>query len=395
MRRREFITAGLTLTGLAAADSCFAQTRAAAPQSAKRDRALSRFWQAVAGRQVAPCDMVFVGDSVTEGFVPWGRANSLLTNQAWRVRLQDLLRDAYQTPGAAGTAGYYAAFRMSAAPPDYPVRFTGRAANNVAGLGLRCVLLTAAEHQVTFKAPSRCSTVDIFWGGAPMTGSFSYAVNGRAMTDPVLTALTHGEEDFHSTRIGGLSGGEEIRVAHASGGPVVIDGFYAYDGDEARGLRGWDAGQTGVPATALVAEASRRWYRAFEVIQPSLVVIEIGGNDSRERSAAQVGSDVRTMIELIKARCARPPSIVLIGLWSPPWTARDPWESYHDAFRGLAAADPDAWFFDLRTLINKTGPTDTVGGLLPDAVHPGPQASAIIAKGLFDALRPAPGWRTD
>lgn len=405
MKRRTFLTGAVALTGfVAACEAGFAQLRSArrrdslppppdytpAGAAAERSRALARFWQALSGRNSAPCDMVFIGDSVTEGFVPWGTSNSLLTNQAWRVRLQDLLRGAYRTAGAGGSPGYYSAFRMAAPPPDYPVRHAGRAAN-LAGLGLRSVLLTEAEHYVEFTAPSPCTSVDIFWGGAPMTGAFSYRVNDRAFTAPVVTTVNGAEEDFHSTRVAGLSGGEVIRVNHTAGGLVVIDGFYAYNGDETKGLRGWDASQTGVPCTALVAEATQRWYRAFEVIQPSLVLIEIGGNDSRLRTAAEVGDDIREMIDLIKARCARMPSIVVIGLWSPNWTARDPWESYHDAFRSIAAADDAVWYYDLRSVIKKASLADTVGGLLPDAVHPGPRASEMIAAGLFEAIRPATG----
>jgi lysophospholipase L1-like esterase len=403
LKRRTFITGVVALAGfVAACEAGLAQLRGPrrrdalppppsytpAEAAAERSRALARFWQALSGRNATPCDIVFVGDSVTEGFVPWGTSNSLLTNQAWRVKLQDLLRGAYRTSGAGGSPGYYSAFRMSAPPPDYPVRYAGRAAN-LAGLGLRSVLLTAAEHYVEFTAPSPCTSVDIFWGGAPMTGAFSYQVNDRTFTDPVVTTVNGAEEDFHSTRVAGLSGGEVIRVTHAGGGLVVVDGFYAYNGDEARGLRGWDASQTGVPCTALVAEANQRWFRAFEVIQPSLVLIEIGGNDSRQRTAAQVGEDVRELIDLIKARCAKVPSFVVMGLWSPNWTARDPWESYNDAFRSIAAADDAVGYFDLRTVIKKTSLTDTIGGLLPDSVHPGPRASEMMAAALFEAIRPA------
>ena len=72
------------------------------------------------------------------------------------------------------------------------------------------------------------------------------------------------------------------------------------------------------------------------------------------------------------------PSFVITTCW-PAATVVEPWENYVTAAREIAAADPDVVHLDFRAVIDNHGDTNsTVGGLLPDKVHPSPAGHALM-----------------
>ncbi len=349
-------------------------------------RALSRFWSALAARNTTPVDIMTVGDSISEGYPPSGVAANLLTDQAWRKLLIDKLRTQYPTSGAPGTPGYYAANRQTVAPADYPVVNTGGSAANYCGLGLRNVHLNSASDNLVFTVPAGTTAVDVFWDRFSGTTTFNWSVNGGSTTN-VNTAGTP-ELDMRATRISGLTGGDTVKLDYVSGAGVFIDGFYAYGGDETKGLRIWDSARTSVSCNTLIAVGTQRWFTGFNVIQPALVLIELGPNDSPTRTAAQLKADLLTLISLIKAQCTITPSFMLLATWR----VGDPlesWTNYVTGMREISAADADVGFYDMRGAIPKSDANmDTVGGLLPDSTHPGVAGSVAVANGVFPAIIP-------
>lgn len=356
---------------------------------AKRSRAFQRFWYMLGGRATTPVDIVTFGDSITEGYPPSGVAANLLTNQAWRKLLIDKLRVRFPTTSAAGTPGYYATQHV-VNPSDYPVVNSGGVVASTYGLALRNLHLNSAGDFCTFTCPANTTEVDIFWVRYPSTTTFDWSVNGGGTTNVNTVGTT---EDFHSTRVTGLTAGDVVKVAYVSGAGIFIDGFFAYGGDTAKGLRIWDAGRASATYAIMNGGSDpNRWLRAFNVIQPALVTIELGCNDATvaggSRSAAQVAADTVTWIAAMKAQCTTPPSILIMATWQVGDPA-EPWANYVAALRAVAAADADCSFLDMRSVIYKPDvSSNTAGGNLPDTTHPGPAASETIAEAVFNTIVP-------
>ena len=358
-------------------------------EARKRARALRRFWLKLGGRASAPCNIVAVGDSITEGYPPSGVRTNLLTEECWRALLVSKLRSAFPTSGAAGTGGYYAALHNNVEPNDYPVTRNGVLSQNASGFGLRNVFLRAAGNYVEFTCPANTTSVDVIWHRTPSASNFSWQINGGAATNVTASGT---DTDGMVTNITGVVAGDKIRVNYVSGAGALINGFFAYGGDEAKGIRMWDSGRATVTCSTLVASSTSVWFQNFNVVQPDLVMILIGANDASKtnglRTSAQFAADLQTLITNIKAQCTVAPSIMLMTQWQVS-TPVEPWENYVNVIKAAAAADDDIMFFDMRNIIWKRPfGSDTAGGMLVDYIHPGREASEILADGLLNVIRP-------
>jgi lysophospholipase L1-like esterase len=325
--------------------------------------------------------MVFVGDSITEGYPPSGTPANLPFESGWQQLLAAKLRARFPTTGAAGSIGYVAAGHgLNIFPANYPLAFNLGVAATSYGLGLRNRFLNAANARIVLTVPTGTTTVRVFWGRETTTTSFSWKINA-GLTTNVSTAGS--SSDFQYTDITGIFiGGDTVTIEYVSGAGVFIDGFYVFAGDETKGIRLWDSARASITTADFIVAGTQRWFRAFNVIQPSLVAIELGVNDasvtSGNKTVAQVTADIQSLLTLIRAQITNSPSIVLCPVWLVG-TPRESWSAYVDAMYAVAAADADICIFDWQDVIWKAASTDTAAGMLPDQTHPGIAGSEVIA----------------
>jgi len=237
---------------------------------------------------------------------------------------------------------------------------------------------------VEITAPANTTSIKIFWRRYASTGPFNWSVNGGTKT-AVNTAGA--DSDFQYTSVT-CTAGDVLRVEGASGGGAIIDGFFCHGGDESKGIRCWDSGHSGYSASAYITSSPEVWFRAFNVIQPSLVVIALGANDSTFATAASFKTSMLTLISKINAQITTTPSIVLIGCWQQTLTTIEPSKNYNNALSEIAANNSNCYFVDLSEVVIKTSPSSTAGGLVPDQMHPGVSGSEIIANAIYSEIMP-------
>lgn len=352
--------------------------------SQKRARAMQRFFVRLGLRETSPCDIVYAGDSISEGYPPLGVGANLLTNQNWANLLANKLRATFPTTGAPGTRGYYTA-RRALPPSDWPVSFSGASTTDATGLALRGLHLNSASDTVTFTCPPGTTAVDIFWTRQSGTTSFNWRINAGSNTTVSTTGATVNGE-FQSTRVTGVTAGDTVTCEYISGVGVYISGFFAYAGDETKGIRFWDSAKSswnfGTGTTGLLK--SEEWLNAFNVIQPALVIMQTVNIST----IAGAQADIQNFISKVKAECTVAPSFLLVGNWQVGAPAED-WEDFIAMQKSVAAADDDVFFYDVRHDIYKPNmQVNKAGGLLPDDAHPGVAGSEIYAEAMFNVLRP-------
>lgn len=348
---------------------------------ASKQQALQRFNFKLGDAANTPCDMVFVGDSITTGF-------QVLISQRWQTKLAPILRSSFQPAGVTGGRGYFSSLQAIGTPADYPVVATNATFSNIDGPGAKAALLNGSGQTLVFTT-SNCTSVKIYYFANGATGSWSYKVDAGAATT-VPAGQTSGA--MSSVTISGLGGTTHtITVAWVSGSGgngAYINGFMEFNGDENAGLRFWDAGQSSVSCANLLT--SFGMLSDFSVIQPALVTIELGANDwgannPSPQTAAQFKANMLTLISGIYSNTTVKPSIVLMPVWNinpaNGVTPVDTWANFVSAMYSIAAADSNVCVFDIRSRLN-AGAQGFAGGLLVDGTHPSLQGSIVWARAM-------------
>jgi lysophospholipase L1-like esterase len=184
-----------------------------------------------------------------------------------------------------------------------------------------------------------------------------------------------------TTQIRGLAAGAHTVVVTNVSGLVFISGAFAYNGDEAKGIRtavaaapGW-----GTP-NFWPTDSSKRYFAQYVGLRPpDLVTIGLGPNDygsadpDQKTTVTTYKANIQAMIAEVKVRVSGyVPSFVLMPKWAITGnTPSSPWSSYVTALYEIAATDPDqsVAVFDLQRRVNPGAPS-TAGGFLPDTTHP-------------------------
>jgi hypothetical protein len=338
--------------------------------------AISTFLGKLGARHQAPCDVVMIGDSYTEGEGATARAFRFVN------AFRDRLRAFHPTGGVAGGANYLTANPIIASYPKDPAgSFTS---DFRFGFGKRAVQL-AAGAPITFTVSA--TSVKIAWFRDTGTGSFTYNVNGGATT----TVSTNGAHaDGQTTTITGLSGVTDTITIALNSGYVIIEGLYVYNGDETRGVRVWESGHFGWTAADFLTTPSggtaTDWLSHVTNVQPALVVIELGENDATKVSAATYQSNLATLIANVRAACSTAPSIVLVAGPERNNTLVEAWVNYVAAMKAIASNDNAIDVLDLTTVLPKV--KGAPAGWYADSVHPSNHGHAEIATALVEFITP-------
>jgi lysophospholipase L1-like esterase len=335
---------------------------------------LLTFRAACAKRATTPVDIVAIGDSITEG----GIAGSLPAR--WTSRLLDQLRGHTQPASITGGVGYRAALHGGTTATAW-TEGGSVVLNTTYGLGRRSAELQSGD---SLTAEFEATAFDILWAQVSGGGTFSYAIDGGSATNVSTAGTTEGG---HVTSITGLSvGTHEIVIAGVSG-TAIVEGVMVYDGDEAAGIRMWEAGHGGYKASDYTA--SSVWLDSLETVQPDLVIITLGVNDWRnDISSASFSADIAEIISDIRAVCTIDPSFVLMASFEPtdPSPPAESWDDYIAAMVALADAADDIIFVNIDERMGSVAPATTLGLINADLVHPTAAGHQFFADALAETL---------
>lgn len=354
----------------------------------QRAAALRSFHVALANAKagLGPCDICTIGTSITEG-----RGPTAVTGR-WLDRLRDMLRTGFQPSGVAGGYGFIPPAWGNVAITPASMTVAGSPVySGFYGPGIRAAHMTTSAMKATFTFTG--TGFDILWSGGTGAGVGYYKVDGGSAV--TFSTVLGANSDGNKTSVTGLAvASHTVEVGWSSGGYFIFDGAMLYNGDELVGIRVWDGGHSGYTSNQFINGNGIYWQKNLTLIQPALVLIELGANDPPGSvSVATFKANLLALIASVKANVTRAQgvSIVLTSVWERGDFTAGTWGPYYDAIRAVVAADPTVTHFDMSA---RTYPTNTLasanalGILVSDKVHPSDLGSQLWANALYEFLRP-------
>lgn len=327
--------------------------------------------------KAARCNVLMVMDSIGEG-----TGADTIANR-WVDQAQANLR-ARWTTGSQGP-GYIPA-QYAATPSGggtFPAwTYTGTTFNTPRGLGFKSKQLgagstatitrTCTSFELHFRREASLDAVTItIDGGAPVTYTMSNSLIAQKWTSPALTAGSH-----------------TIVVSQSVNTPSFCGGYF-YNGDETAGYALWDGSHSGARALDY-STTNTDWYNHLTLVNPALMVLGLGTNDSRTSSSGYSSANYKTNMQSIitqaRAKVANLP-VLLMPPNMPLGTLIEPWTNYTDKLKELAAENQYTALYDMSTRIPDL--TSDPYGFLIDGVHPTPLGHAMLATLATTALSPA------
>jgi lysophospholipase L1-like esterase len=310
----------------------------------QQSQALTPLFAGLAGRLSARCNIVCLGDSITEGQGAAGPPSSGFENR-WLARLRDLLRSRYPTQGLTGGGrGFIGAASTGEWSFGWPATASQQLGTGPgSGPKAKFLQLAGTGQSITFSLVG--DAADIMWTQVPFGGTFSWAVDGR----PATKVSTNGgaTADGKLTHIAlGARGSHKLVLSWVSG-QSNIDGVIEYNGDYSSGIQVHDAGHYGAQSStwvsALNGGAAGGCAAAIAALAPSAVIITLGVNDQYVGvDPATFQSHLQTIIGDLEARLASPYPTFLLNMLPPrvgQSTFTYPWSQYIAAAQNISAAD--------------------------------------------------------
>lgn len=342
--------------------------------------ALPSFYSKLANAASVPVDVMFVGDSATEG--QGSTVNASLSDR-WVQQVIDSLRVISATTAKTGR-GYIPAYYDLSDADGYNATAgfanTGGVEDIVKGLGRRAVVLDTAGDKLTITVTG--TAVDVVFRRDTGAGTLNVIIDGGAPTG-IATASSPYTFGGYAQRFTFAGGSHTVELAWASGGPVTVEGVFVHNGTESAGVRLWDAAHSGYTAASMAANLT--WYQSMQAVNPDLVVVALGTNDHRTgRTATQYRADMATILGQIRSQTipgggtviAPTVPIVLVRYPEPQdgtYTAGR-WDEYGQVLGQLAAEYSPAIYVDLAA--------EQVA-LSADNLHPSPAGHTSIARAII------------
>jgi lysophospholipase L1-like esterase len=343
---------------------------------------ITALYAAIANRNNARCDIVVIGDSITEG-----QGATAFTNR-WVTQANRAIRAAYPTTvsGASGGLGFIPIQSSGETSYTWPVTLAS-GSPGVFDLGpVRACADITGTTSFTWTAPPGTTSVQIMYYDAGFSGSFTWKI-GSGSTTTVTNAS--GLVDLLTASIP-ISGGQVLTIAWASG-EVLLDGIVHYAGDEASGITFHGCGHYGWSTTDWLGaeDDGLNWQQCYSVLNPVAVAIMLGVNDASTSagnlSAATFGSNLASLISGIRggATTLAALPLLLIAPYAASETYNDAggWPAYVAAARAVAGADTvGAHMIDLSYPLPTVASSWHSGALYADTVHPSDLGHVVAAE---------------
>jgi lysophospholipase L1-like esterase len=365
--------------------------------AAQRAGALVPWMSGLANRHYARCNVVCLGDSITEG----QGANT--ADRRWLARLRDNLRTRFQTTGLSGGGrGFLGAANSGEVSFTWPATITGSpAVASTLGPKSQFLQLNASGQSVSYALTG--DSADIMWTQVPFGGTFSWAVDGGAATN--VSTNGGGIVDGRLTHISlGSSGAHTLTLTWVSGSSN-IDGVIEFNGDYTSGIQVHDAGHYGWQTsnwTSVTANGAAGPAAAIAALSPSVIIISLGVNDQFGGVLPQTyATNLATIISQLRAVLPAPLPSIVLNMY-PPRTGQSgyaySWSQYVDAAWSVAGSDTGGpggtsavSVMDFTAGSRMPGADSDVFSLWPvgDLVHPSNKGHSFIADQLTSFLTPA------
>jgi hypothetical protein len=317
-----------------------------------------RKWQVALGnRRAAPVAVLLADNSVGEG-----QGASAYANR-YPKALQDSLRARFQPPGIAGAAyAYVTRSALSPVPTGVPYTESGTVTIWSQGLGGRGWHLgIGGTVTLTFTGTRAKIDYTIAGGG----GVMGVQLDGGAVQ--LVNVNTGGAQSYGQWDSGALTAGSHTLIvtrdaSSATNKDVYFDGFELFNGDEAGGIRVWDASKFGVTAQGYLSNLNDLTRATWAV-----AVIGFGENDTA-RTTTQYQADLQTIITNFRAT-GLASSILLIHRPCPGTYDSAAWAAFGAVKATIAAGDPDITYLDLSTSMPGYDSGGSALGFYADTKH--------------------------
>lgn len=370
---------------------------------------LRRFHFALAQRAYAPCDVLIIGDSISEG------TGATVRSRRWVDQFQKRMRELYPTTGVNGGEGFVKGSYSQSVTYPYADGWTyggNLSGNGTFGFGRSCVVLkgpdgsmwrpfTGTSIKVLFMTSSTLGNVEVRYvahtGSAPTfpvsanatasatSGTSAAALNGSL----TVTFPSRGTYDVQIKHVAATTG--------AGSGDVFINGVWAYDGDENAGVRITESAQHGstsanwTPGAALPNSSTNQDSYAMTagiaLLNPALVIIGLGGNDrTTSVPVSTYKANINSLIQVINDNVSPDPSIVLLGEYQEGTSAEE-WTDFLAAQQSIADAHTNVYFYSLYDRFPLAS-DNVLNWVYTDGVHPSDRGHATIAEFVAGELRP-------
>lgn len=329
-------------------------------------------------------DIAFLGDSNPEGFslTNW--------NHTSPAQLQAMLRAKLGiTTGARGFIGIQ---NDLVNKPFWPIVYTGGALSNTGyGANFRQIGLTGAGQKHVYTVSTPLTSFYIHYA-LFSTGTMYYKIDGGSAVNVVV----NGTGSIVPTRLLVNSAvTSTIEIGWVSGQAYPC-GIQENKGDETSGLQVHNLGFSGSYAKLWndAYTANRSWAQCQAVLAPSLICVNLGGNDgiaaTGNRTAAQFGTDLTTLLGTLGTVVSTTAPIVVNMQWNlGDSNLIEPWANYVAAARAVCAASSRAVLIDHSARMYASNTTDTLSlynaASLPHATAKG---YALYAATIAKALEP-------
>lgn len=335
--------------------------------------ALHTFRRRLSRRFFEPVNILCVGTSTTFG------TGASSVEGGFTARLGQALRQRYGTSGGCHYLPTHSGWARNAA------------GNANYDFGQASMSLTSGSY---LERSMVCTGFRVLFKRGTSSGGLSVSIDGgtaQALSTQVGIGSTY-DGVWDSAVL--TRGPHTIRITGTSG-TTEVGGVYAFDGDEASGIRVWNGGRPGVTTSVWAqtsAGAPSHWGRAGS-LDPALLVFTVSTNDFNSQvDPAVFKANVKSSIEYFRLACRKPPSVLLVhpflrpGAGSPTYS----WGSYGGKLQEIAAELPDVQFLD----VGQHWPVDQVSDeddlLSVDDLHPTDAGHAWLADVVAEHLSGLP-----
>lgn len=284
-------------------------------------RGLAAWFAAVGNRDTAAANVLFMGDSITEGTGASSWANRTISKYELKMRAR------YPTPGVTGGFGYVPA--TTAFAPVPPVSVVDGATGSHAsvldgtsgGLGMKVLQVkgnnTANSGAVATYTAQTCDRIRVWY-----TQPSAFAQNGVVLIDgtPAVT-LTGSNGTWRGGQVwdsGALTLASHTVAIRGDGTfPFNVEAVEYFNGDWNKGIHVYDGAHFGFATSKFVGtNANRSHWSAVATLQPALFVINLGTIDIGASTVAEYLANVDAVVDKIDEVVTGDHSI----LWALPYT---------------------------------------------------------------------------
>ena len=320
------------------------------------------WYNAVKNRASSSVDVVCLGDSIFEGYGLSNWVDSL------PQQLATLLRSQLFVSGVTGARGFVGPQSDLVNHPFWPQVYTGGTVS-AAGYGpnLRHYAMTATGHKVVHTVQAGGITRFDIHHLANNSSNMYYKIDGGSN---VALPSTAGAGILQPTVTSvNLPVTSTIEVGWTSGTPIFT-GITEFHGDFASGIKVHQVGASGTTAANWLAYSgfpttAGAWDACLPLLNPDLIIINLGGNDARvalgNQTAAQFKTTLTSLIAAIRAKSMTCPIMVsmVYDPELPGGALNQPWSNYVDAIKQLAANDSTVICVDHSARMPAVALTDT------------------------------------